>query len=195
MLSYGRTDKNPDGLSEWEKLEKGESIDPEQLFSGYQSAVDFPSFYFYKNFLDLYPDAKVILTVRDPDKWYQSAAKTIFRPIPGFFLLMARIIGLFSKRARMFPKVLAFTKRVGHQQVFGGKIDDPEHCKAVFTNWNEQVKKELPPKKLLVFEVQQGWEPLCQFLGVPVPNQPFPHSNKGESFHKNARKKVLFSKD
>lgn len=183
--------KRPDDLAAWEKLENDIPIDPEKLFEGYASAVDFPAFFYYKDFLKYFPDAKVILTVRDPDRWYQSAAKTIFRPVPNLLFILARIFGIFSKKARKFPAIYDYIQRVGHEKLFEGKITDPEHCKAVFNAWNEAVKRNVPPAQLLVFEVKQGWEPLCEFLNVPIPDRPFPHSNKGESFQKNAGSKVL----
>lgn len=186
--------KNPDGLSEWEKLERGEQADLEKLFEGYGSAVDFPAFFYYEDLLRSFPNAKIILTVREPDRWYESAAKTIFRPVPNLLFLLARIFGVFSKKARKFPGIYAFIKRIGHEKLFNGKIKDPIHCKAVFNSWNEEVKRSIDADKLLVFEVKQGWEPLCKFLNVPVPEKPFPHSNKGGSFQKNASRKVLSSK-
>ena len=185
--------KKPDGLPAWEQLAGGAPIDAEKLFAGYRSAVDFPAFLYYREFLEYFPDAKVILTVRDADRWYESAARTIFRPVPSFLFPLARIAGVFSKRIGKFPDVFGFVQRIGHEQFFGGKTSDPEHCKAVFHAWNEAVKKSLPPEKLLVFEVKDGWEPLCKFLGVAVPDKPFPHSNKGDSFEKNATRKVFAS--
>ena len=185
--------KNPDDLAEWEKLETGAAIDHEKLFDGYGSAVDFPAFFYYKDFLRYFPDAKVILTVREADKWYESASKTIFRPVPKLLIFLARIFGVFSRRVKKLPDIFAYVQRVGHQKLFDGKISDPDHCKAVFHSWNEEVKRTVPPEKLLVFEVKQGWEPLCKFLNVPIPDKPFPHTNKGESFQRNASRKVFSS--
>jgi len=186
--------KNPDDLAAWENLEAGNPIDPEKLFEGYGSAVDFPAFLYYREFLRYFPDAKIILTVREPDRWYESAAKTIFRPVPALVLALARVFGLFSKKARKFPDIYGFIKRVGHQKLFQGKTAYPEHCKAVFNSWNEEVRRTVPDYRLLVYEIKQGWEPLCKFLNVPVPDRPFPHANRGESFQKNASKRVFSRK-
>lgn len=186
--------KNPEHLPEWEKLEAGTEPNYDLLFDGYASAVDLPSFLYYKEFLTRYPDAKVILTVRDADRWYESAAKTIFRSPPAFIFLLARLFGPFFKSARSFPQIYQYVKRVGHQQLFQDKIDDPEHCKAVFNSWNEEVRHTIPPDRLLVYEIKQGWEPLCAFLEVPVPDRPFPHTNKGESFQKRSTKRIFSSR-
>jgi len=185
--------KNPEHLVEWGKLEAGQQPDYDKLFNGYSSTVDFPACIYYKEFLERYPDAKVILTVRDADKWFDSASKTVFRPIPGILLGVIRFMGMFSHKAKMFPKIYEYAKRIGHQHFFDGKITDREHCKTVYLAWNEEVKRNLPPDKLLVFDVRQGWEPLCRFLNVPVPTNPFPQANKGENFLKNISKKLFSS--
>ena len=78
----------------WLQLEKGEVPDYAVLFDGYQSAVDFPAALYYREFMKQYPDAKVILTVRDAGSWYDSASKTILKGIPSPVLFMARVLGV-----------------------------------------------------------------------------------------------------
>lgn len=185
--------KNPNHLVEWKKLEAGQLPDYGKLFAGYSSSVDFPACIYYKEFLEQYPDAKVILTVRNADQWFDSASKTIFRPIPGFLLGFLKIMGIFFHKAKAFPLGYDYAKRIVHQHFFDGKTTDREHCVAVYQAWNEEVKRNVPADKLLVFEVKQGWEPLCRFLNVPVPQNPFPQANKGESFLKNISKKIFSS--
>jgi len=74
-------------------------------------------------------------------------------------------------------------------QTFGGKERDKKHTIAVFQAHIEEVKRTVPPERLLVYEVKQGWEPLCRFLGVPVPETPFPHVNDSETFQENIKKR------
>lgn len=186
--------KHPDHVQEWEKLERGEQPDYARLFDGYQSTVDFPACMFYREFMAQYPNAKVILTVRDADKWYDSAAKTIFRGTPRFFIALAPLFGLFSRMARDFPKVDALGVRLVHERFFQGRKDDREHTKSIFNAWNEEVKRAVPPERLLVYEVREGWEPLCRFLDVPIPSAPFPHANSGENFVKNMFKRFFNEK-
>ena len=177
----------------WLDLEKKLSTDYDALFEGYQSAVDFPAALYYKEFMQQYPEAKVILTVRDPDKWYDSAKKTILKGFPPAFLLFAKVFGFLSPMLKSMPEADKWIKRIltGPTGLFEGKKDDREFMKDRFVRWNEEVKKTVPSEKLLVFEVKDGWQPLCDFLKVPVPDIPFPHSNDSKSFQKNNRKRFM----
>ncbi|NUM44438.1 MAG: sulfotransferase family protein [Anaerolineales bacterium] len=185
--------KKPERLPEWEKLARGETPNYDALFAGYQSCLDFPAALYYREFMRQYPEAKVILTVRDADKWYDSAAKTILADIPAVVYPLARFLGIFSRRLGDFPKVDQFARRVVHQGLFQGRAHEREYTKAVFNAWNEEVKRTVPPDRLLIFEVREGWESLCNFLGVPVPAAPFPRLNAGDSFVKSMAKKMLTS--
>lgn len=158
--------KNPAAFGDWEAVADGESLDWERIFDGYPSTVDWPSATFYRALADAYPDAKVILTERDPEAWYASTQATIFnwdtRPdFPAPFLSMA-------------------TKVVG--ALFDQRIHDREHVISVFNRHNAQVRAAIAPERLLVYEVADGWVPLCAFLGVPVPNGPMPKVNTTEEF-------------
>ena len=184
--------RNPSGITEWEKLEAGDRADFDKLFNGYASCVDFPGAPFFKQLMAAYPDAKVILTLRDPDKWYASASRTIFRTPPPAMLGVVRFLGLFSKRLQLFPRVIGLVKRVGIEGIFQNQTRDPENTKRVFNEWNEEVKRTVPYDKLLVFRVADGWEPLCSFLGVTVPETPFPHSNQGAAFRRR-NKRFMFT--
>lgn len=182
--------KNPAHLPEWQKLRRGEMPDYGLLFQNYQSCTDFPAAMFYREFMQRYPEAKVVLTVRDADKWYDSAAKTIFRGFPKPLLALGRFVGTFSAATRAQLAVNDFAVDLVHNGFFNGRTHDREQTKAIFNAWNEEVKRTVPAKRLLVFEVKDGWEPLCHFLDVPVPLEPFPRSNESESFDKNLVKRV-----
>ncbi len=184
----------PEHLPEWKKLQRGEVPDYGLLFKGFQSCTDFPAALYYKEFTKQYPNAKVVLTVRDPDKWFDSASKTIFRRIPGFILALIRLFGLFSTTARVFPDIHIQIGDLIRDDVFKGRTEDREHTISIFNAWTEEVKKTVPADRLLVFEVKDGWEPLCSFLGVPVPSTSFPHANDGSSFEKKIAKKIITDK-
>ncbi len=151
------------------------------FFKDYNSSVDFPSSLFAKELAEVFPDAKVILTVRDPNKWYDSFSETILdissswqmryvlsNCIPMFYYL-DKLHSVMFKSA--FPS-LALTDR--------------EITTREFTEYNERMIRDIPSSRLLVFEVKQGWEPLCTFLGVPVPSVPFPNKNDTQEFKKTA---------
>jgi len=170
-----------------EALERGDASGVDALFEGFRSAVDFPYAMYYRQLMEAYPHAKVVLTVRDPDAWYESARKTIFRGMPPGMLLMARIVGLVSKNARGFPRWWAYVDGTLFKGFFQGRMHDKAFMIELFQRWNEEVKATVPSERLLVFEVRQGWEPLCGFLGVDVPSEPFPRSNDGRSFQERAK--------
>ena len=165
-----------DDARAWEAASRGEPVDWEKLFEGYRATVDWPGCSFYPELLRQYPEAKVILTVRDPEKWYDSARQTIFfvrHAFPGW-------TGLIFPRMRHFRRML---DRVIWDGMFRGRFEDRAAAIEVFNRHNEQVRREVPADRLLVYEVSQGWEPLCAFLGVPVPEgKPFPHLNDAVEF-------------
>jgi hypothetical protein len=159
--------EHPEHLERWEAAVRGEPINWEEIFRGYQATVDWPGAAFYKELSGRYPDAKVILTVRDPDRWYESARNTIFN-----------LQGVVSSRAPQMARDLAYQK--GFKDV-----GDRRHMIEAFNRWNEEVKEFVLTDRLLVYEVKEGWEPLCDFLGVEAPkDKPFPHLNDSDSFRK-----------
>lgn len=174
------------GGLQWHRKLEGEDIGWEEIFDGYQAAVDWPSAAWWRELCDYYPDARVILTIRDADRWYESITRTIY-PLSH---LMPRWLGLFNPSLRGFLKI---ARRIPWETTFQGRIEDAEFAKQVFNAHNATVQAAIPAERLLVYEISQGWEPLCQFLGVPVPaDTPFPRVNETRDFKKAiAAMKVL----
>jgi len=146
--------------------------DWEVVFRGFRSTTDYPGASYWRELADFYPDAKVVLTVRDPDSWFDSVSETIFseamqgglRGTPTGDMMQGVIFDHFG----------------------GGDIRD----RAFMTDWyrrrNQTVIDTLPGNRLLVFHPKDGWEPLCALLGVPVPVEPFPRVNsRDELRHAN----------
>jgi hypothetical protein len=153
----------------WEAARDGEKPDWEAMFAGFSSAVDMPACLYYRKLALAYPQAKVILTVRDPASWYRSAVATIWAAEP------AGQTGA-PRGAELAAKVRAATIR----EVGFDILQDPRNeplTTAQFSRYSEQVKRDIPPDRLLVFVAGDGWAPLCAFLGVPVPQSPFPREN------------------
>jgi hypothetical protein len=171
----------------WEQLAKGEQPDYDRLFEGFQSAVDFPVALYYKEFMKQYPEAKIILSYRDPEKWYESASKTILRPIPFFFIPLCRFVGLFNKNISYFPRIHAIMINEILNQFMQGRQNDRAFMINLYNRWVEDVKQTVPEEKLLVFEAREGWEPLCKFLNVPIPEVPYPKGNDSEQFRKRIK--------
>lgn len=176
--------RNPEGVKQWKQAYEGNSTDWDTLFKDYQSIVDFPGSIYFKELADFYPNAKVILTVRDPEKWYQSALKTIysFDPGPGLKLKMLTKMVYSAKARNLFKSILLNNKSIWGR-LFDGKFKNKEHALRIYEEHSEKVKQEIPEDRLLIFQVNEGWEPLCKFLRVDVPETPFPRTNKKEDFH------------
>ena len=150
-----------EGRPEWDKL-----------MEGYVSAVDWPTATFYKELADHYPDAKVILTERSPESWFKSTQATIFAQFGANRRGSAG--GAPEAWVEMVMKVVG--------DLFDRRMDDHDKLISVFKAHNVRVREVIAPERLLVYEVAQGWEPLCRFLGVPVPTGPMPKVNSTEEF-------------
>lgn len=178
--------KNPSHLKRWAEIMQGGRADWEALFRGYQAATDWPVAAYYKDLINVYPEAKVILTVRDPERWHRSVMNTIYQAGRGCFGRITRII----------PSVYQFLNAMEKaiwQDVFHDRLEDKAHAVEVFKNHIEEVKRVVPKERLLIFEARQGWEPLCSFLNVPVPiGKPYPHKNKGAWARQVLRYRDLF---
>jgi hypothetical protein len=180
--------QNPEQVKYWQTLQAGKEPDWNDLFKGYKATVDFPGCMYYKQMMVKYPDAKVILTMRDADKWWQSAHDTIYSASANTRMrVVMRIMGFFLPKLKRMSRVFDFANTVIWEKMFSGRFLDKEFAKPIFNKFNEEVIASVPKDKLLIFEVKQGWEPLCTFLNVPVPNEPFPKVNDTEEFN-NRRK-------
>jgi len=176
---------NPEHISYWKTAARGEPVDWPSLFTGYQAILDFPGCCFYRQLLDQYPQGKVILTTRDPEKWYASALKTIYKPTPSLALILTIVSKIpFSRRVRRLPRVMLAMDRIVFKGFFDGRFADKQHALEVYKRHYDEVIKAVPPSQLLVYSVEEGWGPLCSFLEVPVPEKPFPHANTGGDFRK-----------
>ncbi|AGZ44368.1 sulfotransferase family protein [Actinoplanes friuliensis] len=144
----------------------------DKALAGHRSTVDWPGTYFWRKLVEQYPQAKVILTVRDPQQWYDSAERTIYRAAN------AAVAGPQGLPAAG----IAMLQRLIWDGTFGGRFADREHTVRTFEQHNEAVRRTVPAERLLEFEVSQGWGPLCDFLGVPVPEAPFPRTNDTAQF-------------
>ena len=170
---------HPEHLTAWERATRGERIDWSEVFEGYRAAVDWPPCAFWKDYYHIYPDAKVILTVRDPDSWFDSVMNTIYPASTG---------ALKADDPQM-QRWAQWANELVWQGTFDGKVTDREHATAVFNAHNEQVKRLCDPDRLLVFQASDGWGPLCEFLGQPVPDEPYPRTNTTEEFQSNSRRR------
>lgn len=178
---------NPSDITYWEDAYAGKPINWDELFTGYQAAVDIPTFIFHKELLLKYPDAKFVHTTRNAESWYKSFGDTIVRQTkPSFRQILAMSVRLpFSAKLRGQLRVFKFAGMFLKTFLPAG-YDNKEKTLEAFNEWNRKIMEAIPKEKLLVFDARDGWEPLCRFLNVPVPQKPFPHSNTTMEF--NSRK-------
>ncbi|CEI88862.1 hypothetical protein RMCBS344292_03238 [Rhizopus microsporus] len=173
-------DPNLDPLPFKEAYLNNKQGDWDTIYKDFDAAVDWPTCTFYKELMEKYPDAKVILTVRTPESWYKSVMNTIV-PISSDVVCSEN------------PTL----KRIGdmcHTVIFDGlfvdkeRINNEKYVKQLFIDHNEEVKRTVPPERLLVMELGEGWERLCKFLDKKVPDQPYPKANSTEEFIQRAKK-------
>lgn len=187
LENFARPERFALWLDAFQRKQRGAPIDWRPLLGGYRAVVDWPGAYFWRELTAAHPAAKVILTVRDPHRWYESAEATIYamrarQDSSPWTRVLIRGLGL------LVPSMAAGA-RVGNDVIwdgtFGGRFPDHAHALAVFEEHNRAVQEAIPPERLLVFDVKEGWGPLCAFLGVPVPEgEPFPHVNDAQSFQR-----------
>jgi hypothetical protein len=170
------------GLPPWERVVAGDP-DWEQIFAGHRAAVDFPAGRYYRELMEYYPDAKVLLSVRSADGWVKSMRETVWACYMGPSLLAhislarAHVDPLWRRFLDMMTTMLWDEGGALH----GDTYDDAAFA-ALMEDWNEQVKRTVPPERLLVWQPADGWEPLCEFLDVAVPDEPLPNVNDSSAF-------------
>jgi Sulfotransferase domain len=172
---------HPEHADFWVAAWRGEPVDWDGVLGDYEATLDWPACTFYEELMEQHPDARVLLSVRDPERWYESTRSTIYeltkliegstisRVIFGLVSLLA--FGGFTGRRSSLANDLIW------EGTFDGRFEDKAYAIEVFERHNEEVKRHVPPERLLVYEVKEGWGPLCEFLDVPEPDEPFPRLN------------------
>ena len=146
----------------------------EEIYEGFGACLDFPSCNYFKELMKAYPDAKVILTTRDDQSWIKSWNVLNNQVLKSFtFRFLARIPGTSFKLQKDIHNEMI----LGKNGAFKGAITDKDRMK-MFNEWNQSVIKYVPEDRLLVYQVKEGWGPLCNFLDVPMPSDSFPYKNK-----------------
>ncbi|MGZ3173152.1 MAG: sulfotransferase family protein [Croceibacterium sp.] len=137
--------------------------DWDSIFDGFASTTDYPACTYWRELAEYYPEAKVLLTIRDPDSWFDSVSETIFSP-----RMQGSLVG---------SPIGAMMTGVCFDPLGSGDINDRAYMTDWFERRNQEVIDTIPAKRLLVYSPKDGWGPLCAFLGVPVPAEPMPRVN------------------
>lgn len=169
MLNEGHVDQ-------WRRAARHEPMDWPALYTGYRATVDWPSANFWRELLAQYPEAKVILTLRDSQQWYTSVMNTIWN-------LSSKSLAEGQRRGdeEMIERAM-----MGHEVIWGGvfddRMDDRDYVIGCYERHNQEVIDTVPADQLLVYRPGDGWEPLCAFLQQPVPDRDYPKVNSTEDF-------------
>ncbi len=164
--------QNPDHTAIWSAAVDGTPPDWRAFLKDYRSAVDWPVCHFWRELAEAFPQAKILLSERDADAWYEIISKTIFEQLDRVEKLAD--VPIFGAQTRMAHTMLV-------EKTFDGRLDR-DHVISVYKAHSEVVKRAVPRERLLVYDVAQGWEPLCAFLDVAVPAAPFPRTNSTAEF-------------
>jgi hypothetical protein len=170
---------HPDHARFWEAARRGERVDWAGFLAGYGVTVDWPACAFYAELMEAFPEAPVILTVREPEHWYRSTFSTIYgihriSSGPPPVRLALTLAGLFAPGV---TGIVRLADEIVWKDTFRGRFGEESYAIETFRRHNDEVRRRVPPGRLLVFDVREGWEPLCDFLGLEAPDEPFPHLN------------------
>jgi hypothetical protein len=166
---------------DWRAALEGD-VRASELLKDYEAMVDWPGSYFYKDLMEDFPDAKVLLSVRSGESWAASMRKTIWECLYG-----EGLVGhMTAAREQVDPDWHGWMDTLRgmwtERGLMNGKETTDEFMAQAYERYNEEVKATVPADRLLVWSPKDGWEPLCDFLEVPVPDVPLPHINDTEGF-------------
>jgi hypothetical protein len=163
----------PEHVAMWHRLAFEQSMDWDEIFRGFHATVDWPAARWWREIAAHFPDAKVLLSVRDSEAWYKSVTDTIYQPMkspaPDGVPELVRLQSEMARKAIL-------------DETFDNRFENKAHAIEVFRKHNQAVRDAIDPARLLVFDVREGWGPLCRFLEVPIPDEPFPRLNDTATF-------------
>jgi hypothetical protein len=158
---------DPDQIPAWIDAIEGREVDWSAMLAKYRAIVDWPGSAFWRELSETNPDALVLLSVRDPEAWYRSASNTIFLSFD-----------------HLPPEVAPWMDEVRKllRDRFSDRFDDPTAMMDAFVRHNDAVRAGIPASRLLEWNLGDGWDPICERLGLPVPGEPFPVTNSTAEF-------------
>jgi len=172
---------NEDQVNWFYDKSNGKTVNWDEVYENFGAAVDWPTSAYYKELADYYPDSKIVLSVRNADSWYESTRNTIFiisTAVPWWMLILS------PKKRKVFQMI----NNTIWQGVFSGRFKDRQYAIDIFNQHIEEVKAAIPEHRLLIHEAKEGWKPLCEFLGKPIPDEPYPRVNEAIGFAKQIKK-------
>lgn len=173
--------REPGHLKAWNDYLHGYApMDWKKLFGDYDATVDAPACFYFEEIMNEFPEAMVLLTIRDADGWHKSVTN-----------LLASVKPIRPLRY-VIPKLRRFLDLIdGLMDKFVPSSGDLTASIAAFHQHNEKVRRIVPERRLLVFDVREGWAPLCSFLKCKVPKTEFPRLNTSASVSSRLRNTFL----
>ena len=162
---------HPEHVELWLDAWRGKDI-WKTLFAGYQATVDWPAATFWPQLMHVYPEAKIVLSIRDADKWFESARNTIFQSMDSNLLAKDEVL---RKRIEMLKEIIV-------DGTFNGDLSNKDKCIKIYKNNIEKCRSEVPLDRLIEFDTFLGWKQLCKELDCKIPEKPYPHVNKAAEF-------------
>ena len=163
---------HPEQLPFWNRAASGAAVDWEEVYKDYRSTTDWPGASFAVELAEYYPEARVVLSTRDPRAWYESMAATIIKSLHEMGLAGPEVV---HEHPMHFGQILLAHRTLGCDY-------SPDNVMASLERHNAEVIRRIPADRLLLFDPSGGWEPLCRFLGVDIPDEPFPRTNARDDF-------------
>ena len=154
----------PEQNSYWLAAAEGQVREWNQVFAGYHACIDWPAAFFWRELSEYYPEAKILLTVRDSEGWFKSMQNTIFKVL------------------KANSEAFAVANKIVGERVFANRFDDKEYVIGLYEQNIRDVQAAFSSDRLLTYELGSGWEPLCRFLDKPIPDTPFPRNNTTKEF-------------
>ena len=158
----------PGHVPVWDAVCDGNLPDWSQLLAGYTATLDTPACHYWKELSVAFPEAKILLLRRDPETWYESMHSTTYQVVMG-------------PRGDVDP-ALQMIRRLFLGKHMSDRFEDRDFAVDTYRQYCENVVEEVSSGRLLVYEVSEGWEPLCSFLGLEAPDEPFPVKNTRDEF-------------
>jgi hypothetical protein len=157
----------------FDQVSRDEIVDWNRVFAKFESAVDWPAAAYYQELAALFPESKIILSVRDPDDWYDSVTETIYavgQNVPRWLRWLVPPVN----------RLVSMVSRIVWDGVFAGRFEDRSYTISIFNQHIEEVRKNIPADRLLIHSAKEGWAPICEFLKVPVPQTAYPRVNEAK---------------
>ena len=162
---------HPEHVELWLDAWRGKNI-WKTLFADYQATVDWPAATFWPQLMHVYPEAKIVLSIRDADEWFESARNTIFQSMDSNLLTKDQAL---RTRIEMLKEIIV-------DGTFDGDLTNKDKCIKTYKENIERCRSEVPSDRLIEFNISLGWEPLCRGLDLKIPQQPYPHVNQAAEF-------------